>query len=119
VIAVMQDATILSTQARIAAVVSAVVASYGQRHEAHRLVMAHSLSRGGSRLAPLWSRLQAYLSTERPSGAITAPLDPADAFVLAHAFAGVFRAMISERENAPSQTEIERSLTRLVIRFLA
>jgi AcrR family transcriptional regulator len=118
-VGVMQDASLETTQDRVAAVVRAVAATYGQRHEAHRLVMAHSLSRGGNRLAPVLARLRAHLSAERSSGAIRAALDPADAFVLTHAVSGVLRAMIGERERAPPQAEIEGSLTRLVVRYLA
>ena len=118
-IEVMQDASLATTESRVAAVVSAVARTYGRRHQAHRLVMAHSLSRGGNRLGPLLARLRSHLSTERSSGAIRAALDPADAFVLAHAFYGVLRAMITDRETAPAQAEIERSLTSLVLRFLA
>lgn len=118
VMAVMEDAAIATAQTRIAAIVRAVAASYGRRHRAHRLVMAHSLARGGNRLAPLLHRLRAHLSSERASGAITAPIRAADAFVLAHAFAGVLRAMINEGENAPPQDEIEQALARLVVSFL-
>ncbi len=118
VMAAMQDPALETTQDRVAAVVRAVSATYGRRHEAHRLVMAHSLSRGGNGLAPLLSRLRAHLSAERVTGAIRAPLEQAEAFVLSHAFAGVLRAMISDHDNAPPQAEIEGALTRLVVRFL-
>ena len=118
VMAAMQDRALTSTQQRVAALVQAVALTYGQRHEAHRLVMAHSLSRGGNRLAPLLSRLRSLLSAERSFGAIATALNPSDSFVLAHAFAGVLRAMTAEREEAPPQAEIERSLTSLVVRFI-
>ncbi|HEY4031630.1 MAG TPA: hypothetical protein VGM25_14895 [Caulobacteraceae bacterium] len=81
----MQDPTLETTERRVAALVRAVAVTYGRRHEAHRLVMAHSLTRGGNRLAPFFSRLRTHLSSDRSSGAIRAALDPADAFVLAHA----------------------------------
>ena len=116
--AAMEDPALASTSARIAALVGAVALSYGRRHEAHRLVMAHSLSRGGDRLAPLLRHLRSHLAAERSSGAIVAAIDPADAFVLAHAFAGVLRAMITDSIGTPPQAELERALTRMVIRFL-
>ena len=119
VMAAMQDPALQTTQDRVATLVHAVAATYGQRHAAHRLVMAHSLSRGSNRMAPLLSRLRALLSAERSTGAIRAALDPADAFVLSHAFTGALRAMITDSDEAPSQADIERSLTRLVVRFLS
>lgn len=117
VVAVMKDETIGSARERVAAVVSAVAATYGGRTAAYRLTMAHSLSRGGNRLAPLLVALRTYLSSERSSGQFAAPLDAGDAFVLAHAFRGILRAMTSE--DAPPQGEIERSLTRLVVSYLS
>jgi AcrR family transcriptional regulator len=118
VMATMQDQSLQTTQDRVAALVAAVSATYGRRHEAHRLVMVHSLSQGGNGLAPLLGRLRAHLSAERSTGSIREALDPVDAFVLAHAFTGVLRAMISDHENAPAQADVERALTRLVVRFL-
>ena len=116
VMAAMEDASIATPQRRIAAVVGAVAQSYGQRHRAHRLVATHSL-RGSGRLAPLLSRLMAFLATQGPAGGPTGPIDPADAFVLTHAFAGVLRAMIGEGADAPRQKEIEQSLVWMVISF--
>lgn len=113
----MQDASHQSTQDRVTAMVRAVAASYGRRHQAHRLVMAHSLSRGNDRLAPLLAELRALLARERATGAIRTPIDPVDAFVLTHAFTGVLRAMLSAQ--APPQAAMERSLTRLVLAFLS
>lgn len=118
VMAVMADPSIATTQDRVTAVVGAVAASYGERREAHRLVMAHSLSRGGDRLTPLLSRLRQHLTARRTSGAFTAPLDPADAFVLTNAFAGVLRAMVGQA-TVPARADIERSLTRLLLGFLS
>ncbi len=69
-------------------------------------------------MAPLFARLRTHLGADRSSGAIRQALDPADAFVLAHAFHGVLLAMIRGREDAPDQAEIERALTRMVLRFL-
>ncbi len=118
VVAAMQDPGIASPYDRVAALVRAVAASYDRRREAHRLVMAHSLSRGSNRLAPLLGRIRAHLSTERTSGAFTAALSGADAFVLSHAFAGVLRGMTSDSRDAPHQAELEASLARLVVSFL-
>lgn len=115
--AVMDDAAIASPEARISAIVGAVAASYGRRQAAHRRVMAHSLSSGGSRLAPLLAHLRSRLETQRNHGVHSAPLAPGDAFVLAHAFAGVLRAMTSDADNAPPPPEIERALSRLVLSF--
>ena len=118
VMTVMQDARLDTTQARVAAIVSAVAATYGHRHKAHRLVMAHSLGRGGNQMAPLFARLRRHLGADRSACAIRQALDPADAFVLAHAFHGVLLAMISEHDDAPDQADVEQALTRLVLRFL-
>ena len=118
VMATMQDPALLTTEERVAALVRAVAATYGQRHTVHRLVMAHTLARGSNRMAPLLARLRTVLASERPIGAIRNALTPADAFVLSHAFTGAIRAMISEHGNAPAQADIERSLTRLVVSFL-
>ena len=118
VLAVMADPSIALAGERIAAVVAAVIASYGERRQAHRLVMAHSLSRGGDRLAPVLARIRDHLSMRRASGAFPAPLAPADAFVLTNACAGVLRAMVGQRDIPPRQ-DIERSLTRLIVGFLS
>ncbi len=118
VMQVMQDPAIATTEARVAAIVSAVVTSYGARHRAHRLVMAHSLARGGGKLSPLLSNLIAHLSSQRQVGPITRQLGSTDAFVLAHGFAGVLRAMIVEAENAPPQNDLEQALSRWVISFV-
>ena len=112
---VMADPALATTRERIAAVVGAVASSYSGRHGAHRLVMARSLARGGNRLAPLLAHLIEQLSSERPVGAIRQAASPADAFVIAHAFAGVLRAMISDPDHAPPQDEIAHALTRLVL----
>lgn len=118
VMKVMQDKAIATTEDRIAAIVGAVAASYSGRHGAHRQVMAHSLARGGNRLAPLLSRLTAHLVQERQVGPIRHALNESDAFVLTHAFAGALRAMITDPE-APSEQDVADSLTRLIVRFLS
>lgn len=117
VLAIMRDQTVASARKRVAAVVSAVAASYGRRSGAHRVVMARSLTRGVNRLAPLMARLREHLTSERSSGRFREPLSPADAFVIPYAIHGVLRGMISEAE-APPQEEIERSLTRLIVSAL-
>ena len=119
VAAAMKDPSILSPEGRIAAVVRAVAAGYGGRQTAHRLVMAHSLTQGVNRLAPLMTMMTAYLSEDRNVGTIKHALGRADAFVVAHAFAGVLRAMISHTDEAPPQEEIASALARLVVRFIA
>jgi len=113
----MEDPTIATTEDRIAAVVDAVAASFSGRHAAHRLVMAHSLAGGGNRLAPLLTSLIAHLSQERQAGPIRHAVSGADAFVLAHAFAGVLRAMISQ-EQAPPPQELAPALVRLVTGYI-
>ncbi|HUD92474.1 TetR/AcrR family transcriptional regulator [Sphingobium sp.] len=118
VLEVMADQGITTADHRITAVIRAVAASYGERHGAHRIVMAHSLSRGGSRLSPLFTQLIAMLSGHHERGAIRQPLNAADAFVMAHAFGGVLRAMISEGDKSPPQAEIEQALARLVVSFV-
>jgi AcrR family transcriptional regulator len=115
---VMEDESIATTEERIAAIVNAVAASYGARQSAHRQVMAHSLSHGGNRLSPLLAHLVTHLTSERQAGAIRHALGESDAFVLAHAFAGVLRAMIGTSEHAPQQDDIARGLARLVTSFL-
>jgi AcrR family transcriptional regulator len=118
VIEAMEDPAIVTPKDRIAAVVHAVAASYGGRHEAHRLVMAYSLNRGGNRLAPLLSRLTNHLASERRVGPIRHGLPRTDAFVLAHAFAGVLRAMINHGDEGLTPDEIADSLARLVVSFV-
>lgn len=115
---VMEDTTIRTTYARIEAIVHAVAASYGARQTAHRLVMEHSLAQGSNRLSPLLGKMVAHLSSERKTGAIRKAMDRADAFVLAHAFTGVLRAMVRESSNTPPQKEIADALTRLVAKFV-
>jgi AcrR family transcriptional regulator len=115
---VMQDTSIATTNARIAAVVQAVAASYGTRRGAHRLVMEYSLTKGSSRLSPLLAEMIAHLSSERKSGPITHAVRRADAFVMTQAFAGVLRAMVRQGADMPPQLEIVDALTRLVTRFI-
>ncbi len=113
---VMADPTFTTTEDRVAAIVSAVAASYSGRHGAHRQVMAHSLARGGNRLAPLLVGLTTHLTQDRHVGPIRHALSEADAFVLTHAFAGSMRAMVSD-SHAPDAQAVARSLTRLIVGF--
>lgn len=115
----MEEAAIGSPEEQIATVVRTIAASYGGRREAHRLVMAHSLSRGGHRLAPLLSRLMDHLGSERQVGPVRHALSRPDVFVVAHAFVGVLRAMTTRAGKAPAQEEIEQALAPLVVRFIS
>lgn len=103
-----------SPEQRIAAVVGAVTSSYGGRHAAHAEVMAHSLTRTGHRLGPLFARLIDELGAGRPH---RDRLNHAEAFVLTHAIAGVLRAMTRERQAAQAPA-IEQALVRLVTGFV-
>jgi AcrR family transcriptional regulator len=114
----MHDQALATTEARITAVVRAVTESYGARRTAHKVVLEHSLSKGGNRMAPLLTKMIVHLSSERNTGAIRQALAPADAFVLAHAFSGVLRAMIRGRGEGITQDEVATSLARLVVRFV-
>ncbi|MET0309488.1 MAG: helix-turn-helix domain-containing protein [Sphingomonas sp.] len=114
---VMADPSISSPEARVAAIVTAVAASYGDRRGAHRIVMEHSLTRGGARTSPLLMELTAHLAQERDIGAVRRPLAETDAFVLTHAFAGVLRAMTTQAD-APPKEDIARALAALVNRFV-
>ena len=99
------------------AVVRAVTDSYGARRTAHKVVLEHSLSKGVSRLAPLLAKMITHLGSERSTGAIRQALAPANAFVLAHAFPGVLRAMVQGRGQGITQDDVAASLARLVVRF--
>jgi hypothetical protein len=79
--------------------------------------MEHSPAQGSNRLAPLMANMMPLHSRERATGAFGPALDRADAFVLAHAFAGVLRAMVREGSKTPPIKEISDALTRLVRRF--
>jgi AcrR family transcriptional regulator len=118
VIRVMEDGGFVSPEQRIAAVVQVVAASYGGRQQAHRLVMAHSLTRGRNRFGPLLAKMMTHLANERQVGPVRRGIGQTDAFVLAHAFGGVLRGMTSEAETAPPQDKIAQVLARLVVRFI-
>lgn len=57
-------------------------------------------------------------STIMSTGPIRRAFDRADAFVLAHGFAGVLRAMINVEHDGPSQAAIETALARMVVSFV-
>ena len=118
VMRVMRDSTIISTEERIAGIVRAVASTYGNRRKAHKVVMAYSLARGGNRLSSLMANMIELLSKQRDSGPIRRAFDRADAFVLAHGFAGVLRAMINAEHDGPSQAAIETALARMVMSFV-
>jgi AcrR family transcriptional regulator len=107
---------------RIRAVVRAVLAAYGGRRKAHRLIMAHAMSRGGTgKLNPLFARLTELFTAQgvgAPGVYPSKPLSPADAFVLMHAIAGVLKTMATHGENLPPREEIEAALAKLVLRFV-
>jgi AcrR family transcriptional regulator len=115
---VMQSGDHTTPHSRVAAIVQAVVDSYGSRRAAHQLVMEHSLSRGGARLSPLLGKILAQLSRERNTGAIRHAMDPADAFVLVHSFAGVLRGMVRGGTNSPHPDKVASALARLVTKFV-
>ncbi|WP_206244834.1 TetR/AcrR family transcriptional regulator [Novosphingobium terrae] len=114
----MKDAGTTSTQARIAAVVEAVAASYGERHGAHRIVMEHSLDRRSNRMGPLIAALLTHLRQYRAVGPIRRALSPQDAFVLTHSFIGVLHAMIADDQTIVSKAEIAEALSRMTCTFL-
>lgn len=116
VLAVLQDPADMPPPERVARIVGAVAASYGERRAVHRIVMEHSLSRGARRVVALVERIMALLtSSDNPEHR---PWSEADAFVLSNAFVGVMRAMITQPEFAPPQERIEEALGRLMISFL-
>jgi|SRR5579871_6202489 len=121
VIAAIADPAPVPPRERIAAIVRAVNASYGERRRVHRLILERSLAKGAKRLEPLLPRLMALLTSQRPEcAAVPGAMSPADAFVLTNAFIGVMRAMILRDEGEePGDAAIEEALARLVLRNAA
>jgi AcrR family transcriptional regulator len=117
VLAVLGDRSVTSPHDRIAGILRAVTSSYGERRQVQRLVMEQSLSRGGTRVAPLIERILALLtSQDRPPDAVA--MTEAEAFVLTNAFVGIFRAMIMRPDpSVPPQEEIEDAMGRLLTSF--
>lgn len=97
--------------------VAAVHESYGERRHAHRIVLEHALSHGtGERMRGLLIGVIGRLST---TGAGRRPIDEADAFVIAHAVAGVLRAYVSNFDEAPKPEALEAGIVRLIRGFVA
>lgn len=120
VLAALKAPGAVSPADRLRQIIRAVSSSYGGRRQVHRLVMEHSLARGGHRLAPLIGRLTEFLAANgRLDGEGRAlATSPADAFVLTNAFAGVMRARIMAQEAAlPPQAEMDDALVRLIVNF--
>lgn len=119
VIAAVGDDADISPRERIGRIIGAVAGTYGERRRVHRLVLEHSLATRSGRITPMAQQLIALLTSPERKGGAAASLSEADAFVLIHAVIGVMRAMILRAdETAPSQNEIEESVSRLVIGFM-
>jgi AcrR family transcriptional regulator len=106
--------------ARIRTVVQAVMSAYGGRNRVHRMLMAYRLSRGSdSRMQPLHLRVAELFASEGIAvpGRGVQKMTRAEAFVLAHAFAGVMRGMVAN-DTLPKRQEIEDALVRLVTRYV-
>lgn len=114
--ATMTNPAMQSPQARIAGLMRAATAGYGQRDRVHRLVMEYSLGRGSRKLAPTIERLIAMMTGDAPdTGGASPRLSRAEAFVITHALVGVVRAMISAQgEDAPPQMEVEQAMARML-----
>lgn len=117
VVSVIEDPAPVSHGTRVRRIMREVTSSYGERRRVHRLVVEHSLARGGLKIAPLIRQVVAVLTSGEHSPA-PVPLSDAEAFVLANAFVGVMRGMIM-REDAtnPDDEDIEEALARLVTVF--
>ncbi|MDO6415034.1 TetR/AcrR family transcriptional regulator [Sphingomonas sp. BIUV-7] len=116
----IQGPTGLPLAEQIALIIEAVTSSYGGRRHVYRLVMEHSLARGGGRIAPLIEQLVTLLTAEDGTATTESGLSTrhADAFVLTNAFAGVMRAMILWQDAAsPPREQIQASLVRLITGF--
>jgi AcrR family transcriptional regulator len=120
VLAALAEASPGRPEENVRRLVSAVTASYGERREAHRQVIAHALARGGRRLTPLLDKVIALLTSSEHPAQLDPPMSAADAFVLTNAFAGVMRAMLLVPEGqGPAPDAIERALARLIAGFVA
>lgn len=119
VLAALSEATPDRPEDNVRRLVRAVTASYGERREAHRLVIAHSLASGGRRLSPLLDQVMARLTSREHPAQLDPPMNEADAFVLTTAFAGVMRAMLVLPEGqGPAPEAIEHALARLIAGFV-
>lgn len=117
VVQVVEDPAPMAHGERVRRIMREVTSSYGQRRGVHRLVVEHSLARGGLRIAPLIQQVVQVLTSGEHSPALV-PLTEAEAFVLANAFLGVMRGMIMrDEESPPDDQDIEEALARLVTVF--
>jgi len=117
VVQVIEDPAPTPHAERVRRIMREVTSSYGKRRGVHRLVVEHSLTRGGMRIAPLIQQVVAVLTSGEHSPA-PVPLSDAEAFVLANAFVGVMRGMIMRDDNSmPDDQDIEEALARLVTVF--
>jgi AcrR family transcriptional regulator len=105
---------------RVREVVRAALSAYGGRNRVRRLLIAHSLaSGGGTRLQPLYAGITALFASEGlvVPGRGVQKLPAAEAFVLAHAFSGVIRAMVTG-DAPPKRQDVENALVKLVANFM-
>lgn len=117
VMQVIDDQRPMAHGDRARTIMHEVTSSYGRRRRVHRLVVEHSLARGGIRIAPMIRRvITALTSGDHPPAPV--PLNEAEAFVLANAFVGVMRGMIlREDDSAIADKDIEEALARLISVF--
>jgi AcrR family transcriptional regulator len=117
ILQVIEDPRPVSHGDRARSIMHEVASSYGQRRRVHRLVVEHSLARGGVRIAPVIQQVVAVLTSGEHSPA-PVPLSEAEAFVLANAFVGVMRGMIMRDDNSTlADEDIEEALARLISVF--
>jgi AcrR family transcriptional regulator len=116
VMQVIEDPRPMAHGDRARSIMREVASSYGKRRRVHRLVVEHSLARGGVRIAPMIQQVGAVLTSGENSPAPVA-LSEAEAFVLANAFVGVMREMIMREETLPADEDIEIVLARLITVF--
>lgn len=105
----------LSTAAevRVRRVVQAVLTAYGGRRRAHRALIERALNAGSeTRLAPICAEIFELLLDG--DGRQRFPLQPAQAFVVTYAVAGVLRGMVSNDVSAIPHAQIVDELVRLI-----
>ncbi len=112
VMAALSDPAPQPPEARALGIIRAVTASYGERRRVHKIIIEHSLASNTKGVSPLVEQVIAMLA--HPDLPVP-QISEAEAFVRAHAFAGVMRAMLlRDPENALPQSEIEAVLARLM-----
>jgi AcrR family transcriptional regulator len=117
VLRVIEDPAALPHAERVSRIIREVTSSYGKRRRVHRLVIEHSLSRGGMPIAAM-IRQVVWVLTSREYSPAPVSLSEAEAFVLANAFVGVMRALLLRGEDeTPGDAEIEEALSRLITVF--